>query len=343
MSLLLTSCVSGGFHGSSNGDVSGALVEHQIDTQLTPGYLVQDPGLHIGRSKCPSRIDLSPGHRTACVLAVEGQLLRVAVIPTESGKYDIRQLDALLKMADVEKTTAAELFTQTGVELKPRCGAPRVRVLIVGTRFRCAIAGGPAGVASAELRVVDARGRLDIGPLPGIRPHTAPGLQPYLAAHAQGRNSTVPGPVLAPVVRQQALQFVRNDPARLHYFGSVLCPARSDLSGAKHTECRLRVATQSLHLDVMLDDRLGVKINPHEAVIESKRAAENARAIYQGRLSAAGISRSVAVDCGSERILVLKPGEAFRCTIRVSGRTPRPLIATVSDASGELVFNVPDP
>ena len=325
--------------GQIGDDVPGAAVQDTIDLQLGAALSAAKPGLNVHKAHCPEHLDLSNGKKGYCTLPVGGTALPIEVTSgKEYGQYSIKQTQALFVMPDVQQFLRADFEREYGVRATVRCGEPEIRVLQVGTRLRCAVAGPGVRADHVDLKVVDASGRLFIFRLSGMRSSMA-AFRPYLSAHKARHRTVVPGSLVEKMIRD----IWSGAQPRVHdvgLVGAATCPAKLDLTGTRRGRCTLAIAKRSLRYEASVDDINGITVRPFEAVIDTKVVRTNAVALYTSKLRTAGLAGRVSVDCGHDRVLLLAPASTFPCTLTVDA-SPRPMTVVVQDVESHVSFYVP--
>ena len=322
-------------------DVSGAAVAQTIDIQIAPS-LRSIPGLVIAPAACPERLDVSGGKTGYCVLRASGIPLRIAVTAgTEYGKVLVKQAEALIAMRDIEQRERASLALRYGLHADVRCGTPRFRVAIAGTRFRCALSGPGLPADHVDAKVVDNAGHVFLFNPHGAKSPAMSALAPYLHSHKIGRPAIVPGKLIARYIEIGIHEAAYRTSEHSMPIGAATCPALVELTAARHGRCLQRVAGRQLRVDVWLDEPVGIHVQTLDFALDTKRVAAAAADLYRSKLEAAGYHMLVGVECGPDRIAVATPQHGIACTLTYGAKS-RPLTAYPDASSNAMRYYVPD-
>ena len=336
----LVACTMQARTGTIGDDVSGATVAQTIDIQIAPS-LRSIPGLVVAPAACPEHLDVSGGKTGYCVLRASGIPLRIAVTArTEHAKIFVKQLDALIEMRDIEKRERASLEIAYGFHADVRCGTPRFRVAIAGTKFRCALSGPGLPADHVDAKVIDNAGHVFLFNPHGAQSPAMSALAPYLHSHKIGRPAIVPGKLIARYIEVEMHVAAYGTLERMP-IGGAMCPAVLDLSAARHGRCVQRVAGRQLRVDVWLDEPVGIHLQTLDFALDTKRVAADAADLYRSKLQAAGYHMLVGVECGPDRIAVATPQHGIPCTLTYGAKS-RSLTA-YPDAGGRAMrYYVPE-
>lgn len=332
----LAACTVSSRTGYFGDDLAGANVERTIDTEIAPALAVT-PGLTVGHAACPDHLNVSLGKTGYCSLPVGDATLRVAVTAgNQYGAFVVKPADQILDMRELERRENAMLLDGYDLVANVRCGAPRIRVAVAGTRFRCAllVRNGPA--AHIDVRIVDSAGHVVTSRPPGLRP-SIPSLVPYLYAHHAGRRTVIPGRLL-----ERSINKLMRGPSfstNRIVIGATTCPAEVDLSGRRHGLCRQRVVDGTLRVAVSIDEPGGFHVQTLDYALSTKRVLAVATELYRKRVEAYGYAGTVAVDCGPERIVITTPERGIPCTLSYGGATKHMIARPEPD--GRIRIDVP--
>jgi hypothetical protein len=340
--LVLIGCVRFGIRtGTVGDDVPSEAVRHLIDTRIGAPLAATKPALAVGKSVCPEHLDLSNGKRGRCTIPLRGAAMPVVVTSgREYETFTVVPAAVPFVTRDVEQYLRGTMLSEYGVESTVRCGDPPVRVLPPGAQVRCAIAGPGVRARSIVFKVIDASGHVFVYRLKAM-PSIMDAFAPYLSAHKAGRTTIVPGSLIAAMIRRLGVGGVKSSGSDPAIFGAARCPSALDLTGGRIGRCVLPVAKRTLHYQAWIEEPNGITVRPMEAVIDTKRIRSIAVAQVDAKLRAAGISDTISVDCGPDRLMILEPESTFTCTTHTfSEGATRLMTVRVQDAEGHVTMTI---
>lgn len=130
-------------------DVLG--LEQDIHAGLAMAY--EPDGLTLFEVACADH-DWGPGDVFACTADVERQFVRVRVEVGEArGDVDWTTLDVVHRLDATEELVASQMSEALGDRIRLDCGSPRLRVLPVGSSFRCDAVDSAGNLVTALLTV----------------------------------------------------------------------------------------------------------------------------------------------------------------------------------------------
>ncbi len=152
--LLVTGCAKGAGLNTSG-------VERAVTEKLTVAY----KPLKVGATKCPSKVSLEKGTTFTCETEVAGSMVGVKVTTTDdAGAIRFETTKAVLQIWDVQRDLEAKLhaaYDEPGdvLDIKAQCNGLAVRVLAVGSTFRCDVTVSAEKMVQ-EVTVEDATGNV---------------------------------------------------------------------------------------------------------------------------------------------------------------------------------------
>jgi hypothetical protein len=309
--------------GKIGDDVHGDIVEHAINLQITPFVRSYDRALRPSAASCPAHLDLSEGKVGHCTLPVGGIAVPITVtLDKASENFFVRIDGVLFSMSNVERYLAAATRHEYDIAAVASCGEPRVRVIAVGKRLRCAIRGkGIPG--QIEFRVADAAGHLLVHPFPHMQFRDASLVGPYLNLHSAGRPTIVPGTRLAEIIRRTVINSDDPDARKLRGL-RIDCPAQADLSRDRHVQCVVAVEAGTMPYEAWIDRNSSFQGRAKRMLSNTKGISLAAARYYENKLEAAQLPRHVTVDCGPDRVTFIDRDTKIMCLID-AGEGPRRL------------------
>lgn len=310
--------------------VQGKAVQQKIDEAIVPLLRSYDPSLKIDPPKCDPIIVEYPGRMGSCDLTVNGVLLKIRVAgagPPDHFKVDFGNA-SFFEMAQVEKLGENILAQSFGIHAVVSCGDPRIRLLQPGTYLTCSVSGSPR-VKSIKMKAM-ANGIFTYNP-PGLR-ETNSVPQELLTFHKQGKASIARGSdieaFISGTITASPLTHDRNV--------TVKCPSSMDLTGGKRGMCIVPIPglPSAQRISVWIDDPVGLRTRPLDAVIDRPRVQELAQSDLNRRLRDNGDAADAVVKCEKGMLVIQWPG-TFDCKATVGGKRYR-LVVSVQDFKGTV-------
>ena len=225
---LVALCAVAAGDTSSSDDSSTA--KQFIDTQIVPRLRAYDERLSVSSATCPDKFDFSDSKMPYCTITINNVPVQVSIGYEASRNKISIPLFSFFEMDAVERLERATLLNENGVTADVQCGAPRYRLLPVGTVFTCAVTGAPS-VSELRLRAED-NGQLFAFNPKGL---SSPAwMLDAIAEHAAGKQTIIDGSTIASWIR---FLLTASLAANTQSDVQVHCPTSVDVTGAKHAIC----------------------------------------------------------------------------------------------------------
>ncbi|MDB5069062.1 MAG: hypothetical protein JWM87_173 [Candidatus Eremiobacteraeota bacterium] len=319
--------------------LAGAEAADLIDVVAGGILAMKHPGVSVGRTQCPTLLNLSGGAVAECTIPVAGKTLRIGV------KGDVRHpsfvdVEAILIMRDAERDVARELEDRYHTRFTVRCDGPAIAIVALRTRVDCAVA-PPGGLRRVEhVYVSDRTGHVvDFGR--GAAPNSAwLDLGEAVTRRTSG-GITIGGAVAERYVRAIAGGAAHDELVRRKLLGAAHCPARVALVSGKHGTCTVALGEQALTFDLRFDEGRGFIAQPSGTVMVVSQARDLVRRAYEHALRVEGKPQRVRVRCASEPVFIGEPGEALPCNVATAAGLQVVLLQLL-DAQGNIDI-LPEP
>lgn len=323
-SVLAVFCLAAAAPGSMT--LSGASAEKIVFAQVVAPLRSFDSSLAISAPSCPNTLDLSNGKIGYCTLTVNGETEKVPLAYLKAAHQFGVPASSVYEMGRLEQTEAVALSAQDGVPATVDCGAPRLRIYLVGTVFSCKVTGDPKNAVL----------QLKAGPNGQIANLNAEFRAPKwatdaIALHDAGKPTVLAGPNVEAFLTK-LLQMNAAADAKQASAIAVKCPAALDVSGTKHAQCVVTYNGLTLRRDVFIDRATGLRSASVDAYVDLARVQESAQAGFNDYLRREGKSADGTVRCSSGAKVVTPPAK-FNCAADADGQAYR-VEVSVPDASG---------
>jgi hypothetical protein len=311
--------------------VQGKAVQQKIDEAIVPSLHSYDPTLKIESPKCEPIIVQYPGTMGSCELTVNGVPLKIRVAgagPPDHFKVDFGGA-SFFEIAKVEQIVENVLAQNFKVLAVVRCGYPGVRLLQPGTYLTCSVS-GPPSVKSIKLKAM-ANGNIFTYNPPGLK-GTSPIPEALLTLHKQGKTSIARGSDIEAFISVA----LTTSPISHDRSLVVRCPTSLDLTGGKRGVCSVSIPalTSTQRIAVWIEDAVGLRMRPIDAVIDRQRVQGLAQADLNRRLRDNGDVADASVKCEKGLIVIRWPG-TFNCKALVGGNRYK-LVVLVQDFKGTV-------
>ncbi len=319
--------------------VQGKAVQQKIDEAIVPLFHSYDPSLRVKPPECEPIIVQYSGTMGSCQLTVNGVPLKIRVAgagPPDHFKVDFGGA-FFFEMTKVEKLVENILARNFKIRAVISCGDPRVRLLQPGTYLTCSVF-GPPSVKSIKLKTM-ANGNIFTYNPPGLK-DASPIPQALLTLHKQGKTS------IARVSDIEAFisEAMTTNPMPHDRSLVVRCPISMDLTGDKRGLCSVPIPglTPTQRIAVWIEEPLGLRMRPIDAVVDRQRVQELAQADLNRRLKDNGDVADAGVKCEEGLIVIQWPG-TFNCKATVGGKRYK-LVISVQDFKGTVSWRgIPEP
>lgn len=130
--------------------------------QLIEEDLAADLGMPLTDARCPEVTEPVEGTTFECTATLDGQTLRINAVVTDAKEVfvEAENADAIIKVALLEETIAADFTEQLQTEITVDCGDTEVRVAAPGSSFECQASDGTDTVP-VRVDVLDADGTVN--------------------------------------------------------------------------------------------------------------------------------------------------------------------------------------
>lgn len=310
--------------------VQGKAVEQKISETIIPLLHSYDPSLKIDLPKCEPIIVQFSGTMGTCDLTVNGVPLKIRVAgagPPDHFKVDLGNA-SFFEMAKVEKLAQNILAQSVGIRAIVSCGDPRIRLLQSGTYLTCSVSDSPR-LKSIKMKTVE-DGIFTYNP-PGLK-KISPLPQALLTLHKQGKTSIARGSDIEAFISGA----IAANPLTQDHNVDVRCPTSMDLTDGKRGVCVVRapVLTSVQRISVWIEDAVGLRARPIDAIIDRQRVQELAQSDLNRRLRDNGDAADAVVKCEKGMLVIQWPG-TFDCRATVDGKRYK-LVVSVQDAKGTV-------
>jgi hypothetical protein len=321
--------------------VQGKAVQQKINETIVPDLHSYDPTLKIESPNCEPIIIQYPGTMGSCELTVDGVPLKIRVAgagPPDHFKVDFGGA-FFFEMTKVETFVQNTLAQYFKVRAVVGCGdpRPRVRLLQPGTNLTCSVSGAPS-VKSIKLKTMPNGNIFAYNP-PGLK-HTSPIPQTLLTLHKQGETSIARGPDVEAFVSEG----MTANPMTHHGAFVIKCRSSVDLTGSKRGICAVSIPglTTAQRIGVWIEDPVGIRMRPLDAVIDRQRVQALAQADLNRRLRDNSDVADAVVKCEKGLLVIQWPG-TFNCKATVGGKRYK-LVVLVQDFKGTVSWRgIPEP
>lgn len=110
---------------------------------------------------CPAQFDVKAGNRFNCQATSEGQAFAIAVELTNPDGQFQWNTKSLLVLSKLEQFIQSRIRAKGGPDVTANCGG-KIRVAQPGDTFECKVTGAQAQSRSAQVKVKDEQGSVDI-------------------------------------------------------------------------------------------------------------------------------------------------------------------------------------
>ena len=110
---------------------------------------------------CPAQFEVKAGNRFSCQATSEGQTFAIAVELTNPDGQFQWNTKSLLVLSKLEQFIQSRIRDKGGPDVTANCGG-KIRVAQPGDTFECKVTGAQAQSRSAQVKVKDEQGSVDI-------------------------------------------------------------------------------------------------------------------------------------------------------------------------------------
>ena len=110
---------------------------------------------------CPAQLDVKAGNRFSCQATAEEQTFAIAVVLTNPDGQFQWNTKGLLVLSKLEQFIQSRIREKGGPDVTANCGG-KIRVAQPGDTFECKVTGAQAQARSAQVKVKDEQGSVDI-------------------------------------------------------------------------------------------------------------------------------------------------------------------------------------
>lgn len=325
---LVALCAVAAGDTSSSDDSSTA--KQFIDTQIVPRLRAYDERLSVSSATCPDKFDFSDSKMPYCTITINNVPVQVSIGYEASRNKISIPLFSFFEMDAVERLERATLLNENGVTADVQCGAPRYRLLPVGTVFTCAVTGAPS-VSELRLRAED-NGQLFAFNPKGL---SSPAwMLDAIAEHAAGKQTIIDGSTIASWIR---FLLTASLAANTQSDVQVHCPTSVDVTGAKHAICIVSIQGHDLRREIFIDPVKGVDTRTLDVPVDLAVVQRETRDDLNRRLQQGGLQADGVVHCKSE-LMVVTPPSTFYCDA-FGGGTPYTVEVRVLDTTGTVQWH----
>jgi hypothetical protein len=309
--LVVTTAAGGSDNAAS---VSSATAKQFIDSKIVPAIRGSDANLSVSPASCPDKLDFSGKRTPYCTIMVNGVPVEVDISYDPSANSISISPASFFELDHVERLEKTLLLNSYGVKADISCGAPRYRLLPVGTIFTCSVVGSST-VSALRIRA-EADGQLfTFNPTGQSSPAW---MTTALAQHDEGKPTIIDGSTLAKWIQQLLQEGVAatNEPQPLM---QDRCPPTVDLSGANHAICIVTMEGQDIRREVFIDPVKGIDTRTLDVPVDLSMVQHAIQNDLNQKLERAGHAVDGVVSC-KPGLLVVTPPATFSCSATAGGK-----------------------
>jgi hypothetical protein len=153
-----------------------------------------------------------------------------------------------------------------------------------------------------------------------------------LDAHRKGAATIMSGADVVSLIDRE----LKDDPRATAVAMHLTCPPSLDLTNEKRGICTAEIAgaNQPRRLWVWIDDHVGLRVLPIDAMVDRSEIGRRAQEDLNRRLAAGGFAPDAIVHC-EPGVYVAEPPATFECPTTSAGKRYR-LVVTIEDPSGAV-------